>query len=47
MEKEMKRPQTGKRKVTVRELVEGELDVIVGGSMKAPDPKCGEKKKYR
>ena len=47
MKKDVKRPEKGKRKVTVRELVEGELDVIVGGSLRAPELKHGDKKKYR
>ena len=47
MKKEVKQPDSGKRKVTVRELVEGELDIIVGGSMRAPQPKPGDKKTYR
>ena len=39
------RPESGERKVTVRELVESELDLIIGGAAKQPQPVQGEKTK--
>ena len=38
-------PEAGKRRVTVRELVEGELDLIVGGGAKTSDHGGAERKK--
>ena len=45
MTKKVDQPEAGKRRVTVRELVEGELDLIVGGGTKTPDHGGSERKK--
>lgn len=45
MTQNVTRPQAGKRTVTVRELVEGELDLIVGGGKKPAAAEQVDRKK--